>query len=469
MGVVYLGLDPSGRKVAVKVISPALASDPVYRARFDAEAVNAQRVASFCTARVLDHGEADGLAYLVTEYIDGPSLTRHVEAHGALPPDELRSLAAGVAAALTAIHAVHLVHRDLKPANVLLAADGPRVIDFGIARALDSQIQHTQTGVVIGSPGYLAPEQAFGGRVGTAADVFSWGTLVAFAATGRNPFGTGTLPVLAVRAQHGEYDLTGVPADLVPLVRAALDPDPERRPTAEDLLVRLVGERETQAAAVDLVHRHWPPAPNPTTPYPPTASPPTVNPNAVSPAAPYPAELRPPGVRPTASDSTASDSTLVVPSGARAGGAGSRRWKAVAAGTAALAALGATATAVYALNGGSSGDPHALASTPPPGSSTPTARTTVDSTPTDTPTPGHWREIGGLDRMDDYCGESGKTVTYTDGGREWWCEDSAGGLQRLDLQVVCAWHYPSFKKIRVRERPDPGPIYEVHWYCEGWV
>ncbi|MFA1543446.1 serine/threonine-protein kinase [Actinomadura monticuli] len=175
MGVVYLGRDPDGRRGAVKVISPQLTDDPHYSARFDSEVAYARRVASFCTARVLDHGNTGGLAYLVTDYIEGASLAGYIEAHGVFPPHALHSLAAGVAAALVAIHAVSLVHRDLKPGNVLLAADGPRVIDFGIARALDAHLPITQPGNVIGTAGYVAPEFAFEGRVGTAGDIFAWG------------------------------------------------------------------------------------------------------------------------------------------------------------------------------------------------------------------------------------------------------------------------------------------------------
>ncbi|GAA3972084.1 hypothetical protein GCM10023085_62920 [Actinomadura viridis] len=264
MGVVYLGRDPDGQRGAVKVINPRLTDDPHYSARFDSEVAYARRVASFCTARVLDHGNTGGLAYLVTEYIEGPSLSGYIEAHGVFPPNALHSLAAGVAAALVAIHAVSLVHRDLKPGNVLLAADGPRVIDFGIARALDAHIPITQPGSVIGTAGYVAPEFAFEGRVGTAGDIFAWGALVAYAATGHNPFGSGTLQELAVRAKQAQYDLTGVPRELVPIVESALDPDPARRPTAENLLVRLVGELTPHEATTELIRRRWLPSPSPT-------------------------------------------------------------------------------------------------------------------------------------------------------------------------------------------------------------
>lgn len=263
MGVVYLGQDPDGQRGAVKVINPQLTNNPGYSVRFDSEVAYAGRVASFCTARVLDHGNTGGLAYLVTEYIEGPSLSGYIKTHGVFPSHALRSLAAGVAAALVEIHAVSLVHRDLKPGNVLLAVDGPRVIDFGITRALDAHIPITQPGNVIGTAGYVAPEFAFEGRVGAAGDIFAWGALVAYAASGHNPFGSGTLQELAVRAKQAQYDLTGVPHEFVSIVESALDPDPARRPTAKNLLVQLVGESAPHEATTELFRRHWLSEPSP--------------------------------------------------------------------------------------------------------------------------------------------------------------------------------------------------------------
>ncbi|MEO5878333.1 MAG: serine/threonine-protein kinase [Streptosporangiaceae bacterium] len=241
MGVVYLGVR-DGARVAIKVIRRDFAVDPAFRARFATEVANACRVASFCTAQVLEHGESQGLPYLVTEYVQGMPLKDYVEIYGPFPAASLRALAIGIGTALLAIHAARLVHRDLKPHNVLLAKDGPRVIDFGIARAMDATSQHTATGVVVGSPGWIAPEQFFDGVVSPAGDVFCWGSLVAFAATGRHPFGTGNMMVLAVRAQQGTYDLTGVPADLRGLVERTLNPDPARRPTGEQLVLELIGQ-----------------------------------------------------------------------------------------------------------------------------------------------------------------------------------------------------------------------------------
>ncbi|MQY04454.1 serine/threonine-protein kinase [Actinomadura macrotermitis] len=313
MGSVLLGTGPDGRLVAIKLIRRELALDPGFRARFDSEVAAARSVAPFCTARVLDHGRADGSPYLITEYIAGPSLEEYVKARGALPPEALRALAVGIATALAAIHTARLVHRDLKPSNVLLSATGPRVIDFGIARAVDSTTRHTQTGHIIGSPGWLAPEQVFEGAFGTSADVFAWGSLVAYAATGRHPYGTGNLMVLAVRAQRAEHDLSGVPDDLLPLVSSALAPDPRDRPSTERLLVTLVGEEDPLTEAQQALTRGWSPSvlpnelfapPPPVMPTPPPFPVPPIMPTApLMPAAPVmPAAppMLPPPPMPTA-------------------------------------------------------------------------------------------------------------------------------------------------------------------------
>ncbi|GAA2149187.1 protein kinase domain-containing protein [Actinomadura napierensis] len=264
MGAVYLGRDPGGQAVAVKVVRPDLAGNKMFLARFHDEAAHAERVASFCTAQVLEHGEDLGLAYLVTEYIEGPSLLDHVTATGPLSPGMLHGVAVGVAAALVAIHSAGLVHRDLKPSNVLLSISGPRVIDFGIARALDAASSHTRTGQVVGTPGWFAPEQITTQRITPAVDVFAWGCLVAFAATGRNPFGQGSFELMAARAVHAEPELGALPEPLSRLVRSALRKDPEQRPGARDLLLGLVGG----AGEADVSHTlgaSWttPPVPRP--------------------------------------------------------------------------------------------------------------------------------------------------------------------------------------------------------------
>ncbi|MES9539851.1 protein kinase [Actinomadura sp. NPDC000600] len=284
MGAVYLGRDPDGRAVAVKVVRAELAGDRTFLARFHDEAANAQRVASFCTAQVLEHGEDLGLAYMVTEYIDGPSLLQHVSAKGALSPGMLHGVAVGVAAALVAIHSAGLVHRDLKPSNVLLSISGPRVIDFGIARALDMASSHTRTGQVVGTPGWIAPEQITTQEVTPAVDVFAWGCLVAYAASGRNPFGQGSFQIMAARAVHADPEVGDLPPSLSGLVRAALRKDPAQRPTARDLLLALVGGSGEAAVTTELGEA-WT-SPPPAGPVASPAGPPT--PAAGGPSAPFP-------------------------------------------------------------------------------------------------------------------------------------------------------------------------------------
>ncbi|MBO2450977.1 serine/threonine protein kinase, partial [Actinomadura barringtoniae] len=241
MGAVYLGRGPGGQLVAVKMVRPELAGDGAFLSRFHDEMANAERVASFCTAQVIDHGQDLGLAYMVTEYIDGPSLLQHITETGPLSPGMLHGVAVGVAAALVAIHSAGLVHRDLKPSNVLLSISGPRVIDFGIARALDAATSHTKTGQVVGTPGYIAPEQILTQDISPAVDIFAWGCLVAYAANGRNPFGQGSFQIMVGRALHAQPELGALTDPLASLVRAALSKEPELRPTARGLLLSLVG------------------------------------------------------------------------------------------------------------------------------------------------------------------------------------------------------------------------------------
>ncbi|MFV2173471.1 serine/threonine-protein kinase [Actinomadura sp. LOL_016] len=237
MGTVYLGTDPeSGGRVAVKTIHPHLARDPSYRRRFKDEAYLASRVASFCTARVLAHGEEDGRPYLVTDYVGGVSLHDRLAGNGPLPPGDLHGVAVGVASALAAIHAAGLVHRDLKPANVMLTLSGCRVIDFGIAGSQDAR-GAGRSGKVLGTPGWMAPEILVGGAATPAADIFAWGCLIAHAGTGRMPFGGEPA---TLRVTTGEPDLDGLPEPLVPAVRSALEKNPAARPTAADLLLTLV-------------------------------------------------------------------------------------------------------------------------------------------------------------------------------------------------------------------------------------
>ena len=235
MGRVYLGLSPGGRAAAVKVIRADLAQDPEFRARFRREINVARKVSGLFTAPVIDAGLDGTVPWLATAYVPGPSLAEAVSQHGPLPPRSVLALAAGLAEGLNAIHAAGVVHRDLKPANVLLAEDGPRVIDFGISRAVEASAL-THTGLVVGSPGFMSPEQAEGREVGPPSDIFSLGAVLAFAATGQGPFGTGSTPALVYRVVHSLPNLDHLPAEVRPLVERCLAKDPARRPTAAQLL-----------------------------------------------------------------------------------------------------------------------------------------------------------------------------------------------------------------------------------------
>jgi beta-lactam-binding protein with PASTA domain len=239
MGIVYLGRGLDDRLVAVKVVRADLARIPEFRSRFRREAEMARRVARFCTAEVLDVVDPPaGPPYLVTEFVDGPTLEHAVEENGPLGSADQERVAVSVAAALTAIHGAGLVHRDLKPSNVLLSPLGPRVIDFGIAQAADSTTESRDA--VVGTPAFMAPEQARGEVVTNAADIFAWGGLVLFAGTGRLPFGDGTLTTQLYRVVHTRPVLDGLDPMLADVVKLAMRRNPRDRPSAEDLLRRLI-------------------------------------------------------------------------------------------------------------------------------------------------------------------------------------------------------------------------------------
>jgi serine/threonine protein kinase len=251
MGQVYLARSPGGRLVAVKVIRPELTADSGFRARFAREVAAARTVSGVFTAPVVDADPEAPRPWLATAYVPGPSLAAAVAQRGPLPPAAVLSLGAGLAEGLQAVHAAGLVHRDLKPSNVLLADDGPRIIDFGISLAADSSVL-TQAGTVMGSPGFLSPEQAEGHTVGLASDVFSLGAVLAFAASGEGPFGTGTVAALVYRVVNSEPNLSGVPEPLRPVLERCLAKDPSRRPSAGELLTLLTGAPGLTAGAAAL-------------------------------------------------------------------------------------------------------------------------------------------------------------------------------------------------------------------------
>ena len=237
MGVVYLAVDPNQRKVAVKALRPAIAGDPNARRRLAREVETMRRVRSPFVAEVLDADVTSDPPYIVTRYVHGQTLEEVVGRHGPLTGPQLARMASGLALALAAVHAAGVVHRDLKPGNVMLANGEPVVIDFGIAQVPDST-RLTQTGMFMGTPGYLAPEVIEGKPSGPASDVHSWGATVAFAATGRPPFGTGAFETIFYRIINGQPDLDGFPAPLLALVDQALARDPARRPDTAELCRR---------------------------------------------------------------------------------------------------------------------------------------------------------------------------------------------------------------------------------------
>jgi serine/threonine protein kinase len=258
MGTVYLGTDRRGALAAVKSAHTATTDAAEVRGRFRAEAAGLRRVPASCTARLLADGTDHVPPYIVTEYVEGRSLDDIVEREGPLPPEQLRALATGVARALAAIHWTRLIHRDLKPANVLLTATGPRVIDFGIAQDIPATGGITRTGVVVGSPGWIAPERLARCPATPAADVFGWGCLIAYAGTGRNPFGAGDADQVAQRVLYEPPDLAGLDGSLRGPVAAALAKEPADRPAAGELLPMLdAGPSSTRLMPV--VERRWRP------------------------------------------------------------------------------------------------------------------------------------------------------------------------------------------------------------------
>ncbi|MER5702951.1 protein kinase [Micromonospora sp. NPDC002296] len=324
-GVVYLGREQQGGFVAVKMINLDLHHNPRAKAQFAKEIAAARRVAPFCTAQILFADVDNDPPYVVSEYIEGPTLQRHVREYGPVTGNALHRLAVGTATALAAIHQSDVVHCDLKPDNVVLGADGARVIDFGIARALD--VTETMTSRIMGTAPYMAPERFRDDEVGPASDVFAWAATIAFAAAGRPPFGTGTVVAVMNRVLHDPPDLAGLSGPLAELVGQCLDKDHRARPPAEQVLLRLLGHTPhagapvpiqtalragTDAAATQLVPRQ--PATHEPTGYPPTtygpAAPP---PTTYGPTAPPPTTYGPTAPPPTTYGPTAPPPTTYGP------------------------------------------------------------------------------------------------------------------------------------------------------------
>jgi predicted Ser/Thr protein kinase len=262
MSVVHLAADPTGREVAVKVLRPHIAGDATGRGRLAREVRALRRVSGAHVAEVLDADVEHDPPYVVTRFVPGPALDEAVRRDGPMRGDVLARLAAGLADALAAVHAAGVVHRDLKPSNVLLQGAEPVVIDFGIARVADES-RLTSVGLCVGTPGYLPPEVVAGAEATPAADIHAWAATVAYAATGRAPFGTGPLEVVLFNVTQGRAELDGVPDSLRPLLEAALARDPADRPTAAELQRNLAdssaafGFADSQADAVPW----WEPAP----------------------------------------------------------------------------------------------------------------------------------------------------------------------------------------------------------------
>ena len=313
MGVVYLGVSWDGAPVAVKVLRPELAGDEEFRRRFGREVAALVQVKGVCTVRVIEADSQSATPFVVTEYAQGPSLSEYIDKNGSVAPEMLFGLATGLAEALTTIHAAGIMHRDLKPSNIILTEAGPKVIDFGIARRQDTTAV-TRTGMMIGSMGFMAPEQ-ISGHPGPEADIFAWGVTVAYAATGRSPFGAGNTHSILYRIMYGDADIVSVPDSLLPLVEASLAKDPQGRPTARQLLDRLTSASSRPGNANDtptqvILARTWQsgshaspsPASRPAAPPPaPAAGPLAAEPAATEPpTADSPAPVLPAGAVPSA-------------------------------------------------------------------------------------------------------------------------------------------------------------------------
>ncbi|MFE9008653.1 protein kinase [Streptomyces sp. NPDC007875] len=326
MGRVFVGRSAGGRTVAVKVVHAHFALDEEFRARFRREVDAARRVGGAFTAPVLDADPEAPIPWVATGYVAGPPLNQAVSDEGPLPESAVRALGAGLAEALAAVHALGLVHRDVKPSNVLLALDGPRLIDFGIARATEGTVSLTSTGASIGSPGYMAPEQILGEGVEGAADVFSLGAVLAYAATGKPPFPGDTSAALLYKVVHDEPKLgPELSGDLRDLVAACLAKNPADRPTPERIVRRLAPED----GASGLARPGWLPGAlvervsrqvvelldleAEAVALPPVAEPPAIGPSAIGPSAIGPSAIGPSSAEPSATAPPAAEPSTTRP------------------------------------------------------------------------------------------------------------------------------------------------------------
>ncbi|WP_327355258.1 serine/threonine-protein kinase [Streptomyces sp. NBC_01304] len=255
MGRVLLGIAPDGRLVAVKQVHAELAGDDGFRTRFRREVMASRQVSGAYTAPVVDADPDAATPWFAAQFVAGPSLSQALDAVGALPLESSRLLAAGLAQALVDVHRAGLVHRDLKPSNVLLAEDGVRVIDFGIARAAEGQTKLTHTGVMVGSPPFMAPEQVDGRQLTAAADVFSLGSTLVMACTGRPPFAGTSVPGILYNVAHSEPDLSAVPPGMLTLIEPCLAKDPAQRPSPQDLLSMIGPVRPAARPWPEAVHQ----------------------------------------------------------------------------------------------------------------------------------------------------------------------------------------------------------------------
>ncbi|MFG2136715.1 protein kinase [Streptomyces sp. NPDC048650] len=252
MGVVYLGSDKRGQRVALKVIRPDLAEDQEFRSRFAREVSAARRIRGGCTARLVAADLDADRPWFATQYVPGPSLHDKVNDEGPLSPAQVASIGAALSEGLLAVHDAGVVHRDLKPSNILLSPKGPRIIDFGIAWATGASTL-THVGTAVGSPGFLAPEQVRGAAVTPATDIFALGATLAYSCTADSPFGQGSSEVMLYRVVHEEAQLTGVPDALAPLLATCLAKDPADRPSTLSLSLRLkeIAAREAHGLSGD--------------------------------------------------------------------------------------------------------------------------------------------------------------------------------------------------------------------------